>query len=248
LVEKGDRLGGTALAIHGTIERDDVQAFLSRMIERVKAHRLITVRLSASVKKVDGNVGGFTSAIFANGQTSEIRHGVVVVATGATEMKPQSYGYGKSSRVLTQLELSDRLGQGKMDLPPGATVAMIQCVEQRNEERPFCSRVCCATAVKNALLLKERYPESRIVVLYRDMRTYGFREAAYREAREKGILFVRYEPERPPALEMDGKLKLSVHEPSLGRDLDIEPTSRFWRCRDDATRGRKELPSCSECR
>jgi heterodisulfide reductase subunit A len=124
---------------------------------------------------------------------------------------------------LTQLELSDRLGRGKIGLPPGATVAMIQCVEQRNEERPFCSRVCCATAVKNALALKERFPESRIVVLYRDMRTYGFREAAYREAREKGVLFIRYEPENPPSLEIDGSLNLKVLEPSLGRELRIQP-------------------------
>ena len=78
---------------------------------------------------------------------------------------------------------------------------MIQCVEQRNDERPYCSRVCCTTAVKNALAVAaSSIPQARIVVLYRDMRTYGFREAAYREAREKGVLFVRYEPEQPPQL------------------------------------------------
>jgi len=100
---------------------------------------------------------------------------------------------------------------------------MIQCVEQRNEERPYCSRVCCTTAVKNALLLRERYPDARIVVLYRDMRTYGFREAAYREAREKGVLFVRYEPEQPPELDLGDKLRLRVREPALRRDLQLEP-------------------------
>ena len=100
---------------------------------------------------------------------------------------------------------------------------MIQCVEQRSEERPYCSRVCCTTAVRNALLLKERFPKARIMVLYRDMRTYGYREAAYREAREKGVLFVRYEAEQPPVLEEGGKLRLTVREPALGRDLQVEP-------------------------
>jgi len=115
------------------------------------------------------------------------------------------------------------LGRGEIALPENATIAMIQCVEQRTEERPYCSRVCCTTAVRNALLLKERYPQARIIVLYRDMRTYGFREAAYREAREKGILFVRYEPSLPPQLEVNGRLQLQVREPSLGRDLQITP-------------------------
>ena len=100
--------------------------------------------------------------------------------------------------MVTQLELSDRLGRGELRLPAEPTVVMIQCVEQRSDERPYCSRVCCTTAVKNALAIRRQLPAARVMVLYRDMRTYGFREAAYREAREKGVLFVRYEPEQPP--------------------------------------------------
>jgi heterodisulfide reductase subunit A len=146
------------------------------------------------------------------------------VATGATEHKPDSFLYGKNERVLTQLELSERLGLDEISLPQQATVAMIQCVEQRDEKRPYCSRVCCTTAVKNALELKRRWPDARIVVFYRDMRTYGFREAAYREAREKGVLFVHYEPDQPPQLlDGGGKLRLKAREPSLGRDLVLEP-------------------------
>jgi heterodisulfide reductase subunit A len=223
LVEKGDQLGGTIREIHHTLDHGDVQAFLSQSIDRLRASRQITVHLDSHVAKVDGNVGGFTSKVATAVDTTEIKHGVVVVATGATEQKPQSYGYGQSDRVLTQLELSDRLGKGEFDLPAKATVVMIQCVEQRSEERPFCSRVCCTTAVRNALLLKERFPKARIMVLYRDMRTYGYREAAYREAREKGVLFVRYEAEQPPVLEVGGKLRLKVHEPGLGRDMMVEP-------------------------
>jgi len=223
LVEKEGYLGGTIREIHRTLDGEDVQAFLSRTIDRVHESPRITVHLRSRVSKVDGHVGGFTSALVSDSQASEIKHGVIVVATGAAELKPQTFGYGRSDRVLTQLELSDRLGRGNVDLPADATVVMIQCVEQRNDERPYCSRVCCTTAVKNALLLKQRYPEARIMVLYRDMRTYGFREAAYRRAREEGILFVRYEPEQPPELNVEGNLRLRVREPVLGRDLELEP-------------------------
>jgi len=221
LVEKGDRLGGTARQIHHTLDRDDVQAFLARTIERTEGHPRITVHLGSHVAKVDGHVGKFTSSVASDGQTAEIKHGVTVVATGATEHKPESFGYGRDDRVLTQLELCDRLGRGDLDLPPDGTVVMIQCVEQRNDERPYCSRVCCTTAVKNALLLKERYPRARILVLYRDVRTYGFREAAYREAREKGVLFVRYDEDRPPELDLEAGPRVRVREPALSRDLEL---------------------------
>lgn len=222
LVEQSDHLGGTIRQIHA-VDHSDVQEFLAQTVDHVRASRHITVHMSSKVEKVDGHVGGFTSNIVTAGVSSEVKHGVVVVATGAEEQKPQSYGYGKCGQVLTQLELSDRLGRDELNLPAKATVVMIQCVEQRSEERPYCSRVCCNTAVHNALRLKTRFPKARIMVLYRDMRTYGFREAAYREARSKGVLFVRYEAERPPELQVNGKLRLTVREPGLTRELKVEP-------------------------
>ena len=125
---------------------------------------------------------------------------MVVVATGAEEAEPTTYAYGESDQVITQLELSRRIKCGDVSIPKNGTIVMIQCVEQRNDDKPYCSRVCCTTAVKNALILADEYPAARIVVLYRDIRTYGFRETAYREAREKGVLFIRYEPAAPPKL------------------------------------------------
>ena len=223
LVEKTGELGGTARLLYRTLDGQDVQEFIAGTIGRVLDHKRITVHLNARVEKVGGHVGDFTSTLATESGPDTIRHGVVVLATGATEHAPQTYGFGRDGRIMTQLELAGRLGRGDIALPEKATIAMIQCVEQRNEERPYCSRVCCTTAVRNALLLKERYPLARIIVLHRDMRTYGFREAAYREAREKGVLFVRYEPSQPPLLTVDGSLRLLVREPSLGRDLRITP-------------------------
>ena len=223
LVEKSERLGGTIHQIHRTLDGQDVQAFLAQTIDRIANHPQITVYLNSSVSKVSGHVGNFVSKIESDGNTIEVKHGVVTVATGAKESKPQTYKYGQSDKILTQFELSDRLGRSELTLPDNPVIAMLQCVEQRNEDRPYCSRICCTTAIQNALSLLERYPAARIMVLYRDMRTYGFREAAYREAREKGVLFVRYEPEQPPELTVNGKLAMRFIDPTLRREIEIEP-------------------------
>ena len=236
LVEKTAALGGTARQLHRTLDGQDVQAFLAETTRRVTSHPKITVYLQSRATKVEGHIGNFRATIekcaphapheeghHAERDEYEVGHGVVVLASGAGEEKPRSFCYGQSPQVITQLELSDRLGRGEIALGEQATIAMIQCVEQRTDERPYCSRVCCTSAVRNALALRQRYPLARIIVLYRDMRTYGFREAAYREAREKGILFVRYEPELPPTLEVNGALRLRVREPSVGRDLELSP-------------------------
>jgi heterodisulfide reductase subunit A len=223
LVEKEAELGGTARQLHHTLDGGDVQAFLNDTIRRVSKHPRISVYLRSRAGKVEGHIGHFHSTISGESESVEVRHGAVIVATGAVELKPKTFGYGRNPRVITQLELTDRLGRGEISLPEGATVAMIQCVEQRDADRPYCSRVCCTSAVKNALELKKRYPKARIVVLYRDIRTYGFREAAYREAREKGVLFVRYEPDKPPELTLNGRLQLKATDLTLGRDLNLAP-------------------------
>ncbi len=171
LVEKTGELGGTTRQLDHTLDGQDLAPFLAGTIDRVTSHPRITVYLNSRVAKVDGHVGHFTSQIVTEPcggpagvggpATTSVQHGAVVVATGATEMKPQSYGYGRSDRVLTQLELTERLGSGDLKLPANATVAMIQCVEQRTAERPYCSRVCCTTAVKNALLVEGEVPPGR---------------------------------------------------------------------------------------
>jgi heterodisulfide reductase subunit A len=223
LVEKESTLGGMARRIDRTLDGGLVQPYLAGLIDRIATHPKITLHLKSAVKKVDGHVGDFISTIVTDGKNNEVEHGVVIVASGAQEHTPRTFGYGASDKVVTQLELSDRIARNELALPEKAVVAMILCVEQRTADRPYCSRVCCTTAVKNALLVRERYPQARIVVLYREMRTYGFREAAYREARDKGVLFVRYDEKRPPEVTSDRELTVHVTEGVMARELVMKP-------------------------
>jgi len=229
IVEKEKELGGAARRIHYTLERNDVQDHVQRFVRQVYRNLLIQVHTEARLIDFSGYVGNFTSRIaFGDrGITKVIDHGVTVVATGTEELKPAAYLYGQDSRVVTQLELEQEIQGESESLKKCGTLAMIQCVGSRDEERPYCSRICCSQAVKNALKLKEQNPGMDIYVLYRDMRTYAFREEYYREAAEKGVVFIRYEQEDPPdvtAAEEEGRsvLKVTVTEPTLGGRLVID--------------------------
>ncbi|MBN2440605.1 MAG: FAD-dependent oxidoreductase [Spirochaetales bacterium] len=223
LVEKSDTLGGTIGELYKTLDGNDLKTYLADIIRKVEDNNLITLYKSTEVMKVDGTVGEFTSILKTGDNRQEIKHGVVIVATGAVEKKPASYGYNESDRVITQLELSGMMAADELSLPEKGTVIMVQCVEQRNEENPYCSRVCCASAIKNALLLKEKYPGLRIIILYRDIRTYGFSEIAYQKARSKGILFEQYNPDAPPVVTVDDAINFTMYDSILNQTLTLHP-------------------------
>ncbi len=220
LVEREAELGGHAKHVQYLFDGEDPQGFLAKTIERALAHPRITTHLGASIAGVDGFVGNFKTQISTNGDAEEVEHGVVVVATGAQIHKPTEYLYGEDDRVLTQVEFEQRLSAG--DVAAG-TVVMIQCVGSRDDERPYCSRLCCSHAIRNALKLKELRPQANVFVLYRDLRTYGFREKYYRLAREKGVRFIRYEPEGKPLVSVEnGTLRVQAWDPILERTLAID--------------------------
>jgi heterodisulfide reductase subunit A len=229
LLEKEEELGGTARKIHETLDGVDIQSYLRDVVRKVYKNLLIQVHAKARLLDFSGYVGNFVSRISAGERSAvkEITHGVTVVATGTEEFKPALYLYGEDPRVVTQLELEQEIQEGSERLKQCNTLAMIQCVGSRDEERPYCSRVCCSQAVKNALKLKKLNPAMDIYVLYRDMRTYAFREDYYRQAAEKGVIFIRYEKEDPPDVTMaqeEGRavLKVTVTEPTLGGRLVID--------------------------
>jgi heterodisulfide reductase subunit A len=227
LVEKDTDLGGMARRIHHTLEGLDVQAYLRSLIREVYQHPSLHVLTDATIKRVLGYVGNFKTEITAQRLVKEIQHGITIIATGAEEYKPTEYLYGKDDRVVTQLELGERIANGEEKVITSQCVVMIQCVGCRNEERNYCSRVCCGHSVKNALKLKESNPQMDIYVLYRDMRTYGLAEDYYWEAANKNVKFIRYEPEDKPQVEIVEEggqriLRVTVADPVLGKKLEID--------------------------
>ncbi len=230
LVEKDKDLGGMARRIHYTLEGMDVQAYLRDLIGKVYRHPSIHVSTDCTITEASGFVGNFITKVRFDGRVQEIRHGITIIATGAEEYKPTEYLYGQDDRVLTQLELEERIAKGEERVMSSQGMVMIQCVGCRQEDRNYCSRVCCDQAIKNALKLKERNPEMVIYILYRDMRTYGFKEDYYREAASKNIRFIRYEPDDKPRVETveeDGKpiLRVTATDPILGQKLAIDTDS-----------------------
>ncbi len=227
LVEKEDRLGGRLWDLRATLEGEDPRAYLEDLLRQVEEQPRLTVYTNAEVVDFTGHMGQFRSVVSAGGDRMEIEHGAVIVATGGVEHEPEEYLYGQDPRVITQLELEAKLGEresGTGDTVPLNQVVMIQCVGSREDEHLYCSRVCCSEAVKNALRLKELNPETQVVVLYRDMRTYGFNEVAYRRAREAGVLFLRYDVDgKPKVREQDGALEVMAEDSVLGRPVLLKP-------------------------
>jgi heterodisulfide reductase subunit A-like polyferredoxin len=181
----------------------------------------------SEVTAVSGYRGHFLSEIRdSSGARREIHHGAIVVATGAREIRPTEYLYGEDPRVLTQRDLEQRLADPASfrDIE-GKTITMIQCVGSREEAHPYCSRICCTQALKNALALKQAAPGCQVIVLYRDLRSYGFREEHYRAARRAGVIFLEYSELEKPVVSRDaqGKLSLRVRIQPEGREVDLDP-------------------------
>jgi heterodisulfide reductase subunit A len=227
LVEKDTDLGGTARRIHYTLEGLDVQAYLRDIINKVYQHPLIHVYTDAVITEATGYVGNFVTKVKSDRGVTEIKHGAAVIAIGADIDKPTEYLYGEDDRVMTHLELEERITKGEERVIKAESLVMIQCVGCRNEDRNYCSRICCSESVKNALKLKEINPKMDIYILFRDMRTYGFKEDYYREAAEKDVKFIRYEPEDKPQVEAvkeGGRpiLRVTLPDYILGKKLAID--------------------------
>lgn len=225
VVEQGDNLGGRHLDSAPTLEGFAPAEHVKRLIQRLEEHPRITVHLKAVVEGFSGHVGNFLTRVKkADGEEMSIRHGAAVIATGVEEYQPEEYLYGKNRGVVTQSELRAEILDNPQLGKALKSVVMIQCVGSRTEAHPYCSRVCCSQAVGNALELKDLNPDTDVIVLYRDIRTFGFKELAYKEARQKGVIFIRYEPEVPPeVVEDDGTLKINFVEPALRRGVVLTP-------------------------
>ncbi len=227
LVEHKDKLGGNLNNLHyfphtnGSPAPLNPREYLAGLVAQVDSHDLITTYLNTSLLETEGFKGNFSSTLQNGTKVTAVKHGVIIIATGGVEYKGQEYHYGKSPLIKTQLEFEEYLAN-QVDLPDRVT--MIQCVGPSEQ---YCSRICCTTAIKNALKLKELNPKAEITILYRDIRTYGFKERLYTEAREAGVRFIHFEFDQKPSVELVGNGKdlqdidIKIWEPILQREVDI---------------------------
>lgn len=224
LVEKEAELGGMVRHLTELHDGSKPSDILDPMIERVKSHELITVYTESELVENEGFVGNFRGVIRTPSGDVSVEYGAAIVATGAVELKQQGlFGYGKHASVITQQELEERLANGFS----AKSVAMIQCAGARVPERTYCARVCCTYAIKNAIRIKKKSPDTEVYVLYRDIRTYGMAESLYDEARDLGVVFIKYEADKPPQVE-EGHVRvydrLARREVSIPTDVVVLST------------------------
>ncbi len=228
LVERSGALGGNALWLRQTWQGEEIKPYVAGLTERVKGHPGIRTFLHTEVIETTGILGNFTSTLATGGETMTtvaIEHGATVLATGGKPYEPSEYLYGRHPDVLTHKDLDEAMTAGYPRINAAESALFIQCVGSRNEDFPSCSRICCTHSVKSAIALKKRKPEMNIYILFRDVRTYGFREDLYRKARELGVIFIRFGQETPPQLSKtdDERLSVTVKDHILGRPIEINP-------------------------
>ncbi len=228
LVERSMNLGGNALLLNSTWQGEEVRTYLEHLIRKVEENERIRIFLHTEVFHVTGTIGSFTTTLKSladDGETTIVDHGAAILSTGGKEYKPEEYLYTKHPDVMTHLDLDAAVMNRSDRLKAARMAVFIQCVGSRNEQRPYCSRVCCTHSLKSALTLKELNPDMRIFVIYRDIRTYGFREDLYKKAREKGIQFIRYDVDTPPELSTNetGALSMAVRDHILDTTMQLDP-------------------------
>ncbi len=243
LVEKERELGGNLRNIYQTLDGKNVQDLLVSTISEIEKNDNIKLHLNTELSQLRGYFGNFRSTLVSGDDAQDVEHGALILATGAKEYEPTEYLYGKDDRIMTQLELEEMLSQGSgvrsrgsektvkgqtnVDSNPDLrNVVMIQCVGSRNAEHPYCSRVCCSKALKNALNLKAQNPAVKIYILYQDIMSYGLMEKYYTMALEKGIEFVRYELEEPPEVRLDKKgknINVRIKDVLMGQYITLNP-------------------------
>jgi heterodisulfide reductase subunit A len=222
LIEREKELGGNLKESFYTLKGSNPQHLLNEVVKRVNSNGSIHLYSEAEVLGFEKKNGHYRTKIRHEGEEKVFDHGALILATGGREVTPKEYLYGEDSRVMTQRQLEKMIHSNDKGLKDIHSVVMIQCVGSRDQEHPYCSRVCCTHAVKNALKLKENNPDMNIYVLYRDVRTYGFYETYYHEARGKGVIFMRYDLENKPKVALQSRnLQVSLFDPAMNSPVTL---------------------------
>jgi heterodisulfide reductase subunit A2 len=223
IIEKSGQFGGNLNIINSTLENENLDKFKTEFIDSLNTHRNIDSHMNSEVTGVSGHIGHFKVKLSKDNKTKELSCGAIIVATGAKQSDTKEYECGIVKNIMTQVELENFLNKNKIQ-KIGQTYVMIQCVGSRNSDKPYCSRICCSMAIKNALKIKKNDPEAKIFILYRDIRTYGFREIYYKKAREAGIVFIRYDEKNLPVVSgVNGALNsVKIDSPDFQETIIIE--------------------------
>jgi heterodisulfide reductase subunit A len=220
LIEKEKELGGNLNSVSSLLGGEDPKGYLDRLVGEIMKHDKIEVFTNVDLKNIEGYVGNFSTTFEQEGESKKMEHGTIIVATGSNPYKPTEYLYRNNENVITQLDLEKMLGSKKFE---ANSIVMIQCVGFRDETHGYCSRTCCSQAVKNALRIKEINPDCEIYVLFKDMRTYGFREEYYAKTSDAGVKFILYDDENRPVVKDEDGLTVEVLDPVLKNVLKIKP-------------------------
>jgi heterodisulfide reductase subunit A-like polyferredoxin len=229
LVEKEKELGGRLRQIYFSGDGGNPQDYLRELIKKVETHPRIEVLKGYEVAAHEGAVGNFKTKVapIEGAAHKVLDHGATIIATGGREYRGKAYLLGQDPRVITQEELEKKISLADPSLSKAKSIVMIQCVGPWDDDPSrvfYCSRICCSVAIKNAIKMKELHPETSITVLYKDMRTYGFKEEFYTKAREKGVLFVRFDDKKKPSVSLrDGRLNVQIEDPMLDLPLSLHP-------------------------
>jgi heterodisulfide reductase subunit A len=229
LLERGNQLGGNLRSLYRTAEGPNPQRLLQTLIKRVHSHERIALHYNTELIGFEGHVGNFRARLSYAGDGDparcwEIEHGVAVVATGGQEYKGNAFLYGHDPRVVTQLELEKQLFENVDAARELRQVIMIQCVNPPEQQVHYCSRTCCTNTMKNAITIKQINPDCQVYVLYKDLITYGFREEYYTEARERGVIFLRYAEDEQPQVQVNyGQLEVRIRDVILNQPLTFSP-------------------------
>ncbi|MHC1724620.1 MAG: FAD-dependent oxidoreductase [Syntrophobacteraceae bacterium] len=232
LVEKENELGGFQKGVskNVTFPFKEVQANdIAKLIADVKGNDKIKVLTGSKIEKLSGGPCVFNAQVKQNGSTSDHPIGAVVLAAGWKPYDPEKLdkklGYGVSPNVITNVQFEERAKSGKITRPAdgGAvkTAAFLQCAGQRDPEHlPYCSSVCCFTALKQAIEIKQQDPKSNVFVFYKEMRTPGQGEDFFRKAQQEGVIFIRSQD--PEVVVKGSSVSIQGYDELLGDDIVLD--------------------------
>ncbi|KYK34963.1 MAG: hypothetical protein AYK22_04365 [Thermoplasmatales archaeon SG8-52-3] len=229
ILEKEPELGGRLKNLHSMFPSDTkTEDIINPLIKKINKNKKITVMAGSELDELEGYIGNYKGKVKQKDKKKEIEFGTIIVATGFKEIDLKGkYQYGKNTNILTQTELETKLKNN--DLKEPKNVIFINCAGAMDEERPYCCRVGCGVSIKNAKLISQKYPKSKVYLLYRDMRVFGKEEEEYYADVLKNyhVITIRYPSDKKPEVILDkknpknGSIQIKVYDDILNEEMTL---------------------------